>query len=150
MICVFLFSARYLLLTSFFRISALVAEVPIPLPLICALSSSSSISCPAFSIARIIDPELYRFGGEVSPSFIEKPFPSIISFFFREDSIFNKFSSQAVSVSSSCSFSFVFSASSVFLPKLYCFSSRYPALESTLKLAKNCSLPRCTQSAIFW
>ena len=58
------------MLISFFRISALVALVPMPLPLIWARSSSSSISCPAFSIARIMEPELYRFGGEVSPSLI--------------------------------------------------------------------------------
>lgn len=57
-----------------FRISALVALVPIPLPLIWARKSSSSMSCPAFSIARIIDPELYLFGGEVSPSLIVNSF----------------------------------------------------------------------------
>ena len=47
-----------LVVISFFKISALVAEVPIPLPLIWARSSSSSISCPAFSIAKIMEPEL--------------------------------------------------------------------------------------------
>ena len=40
-ICVFLFNAMYLLDTNFFTISALVALVPIPLPLICSLKSSS-------------------------------------------------------------------------------------------------------------
>ena len=34
------------------------AEVPIPEPLICARSSSSSISCPAFSIASTMDPDV--------------------------------------------------------------------------------------------
>ena len=51
-------ATRAEILKSFFKISALVAEVPIPLPLICARSSSSSINCPAFSIAKIILPEL--------------------------------------------------------------------------------------------
>ena len=39
-------------------ISALVALVPMPDPLIWARSSSSSISWPAFSMARIMEPEL--------------------------------------------------------------------------------------------
>ena len=73
----------YLLTLSFFNISALVALVPIPLPLICALSSSSSMSCPAFSIARIIEPELYLLGGEVSPSFISNPVNVISEPFFN-------------------------------------------------------------------
>ena len=34
------------------------AEVPMPDPLICSRSSSSSISWPAFSMARIMEPEL--------------------------------------------------------------------------------------------
>ena len=63
----------YLLLTSFVIIASLVADVPIPLPFICSRSSSSSISCPAFSIARIIEPDVYLFGGLVFPSFISKP-----------------------------------------------------------------------------
>ena len=33
-ICVFLFKARYFIANNFFKISALVAEVPIPLPFI--------------------------------------------------------------------------------------------------------------------
>ena len=37
---------------------ALVADVPIPDPLICSLNSSSSISCPAFSIASTIEPDV--------------------------------------------------------------------------------------------
>ena len=67
---VFLFSARYSMFTSFFRISALVALVPIPLPLIWDRSSSSSINCPAFSMVRMMLPDVYRLGGEVSPSLI--------------------------------------------------------------------------------
>ena len=58
MACVFLFKAKYLLFTSCFKISARVALVPIPLPLIWAPSSASSMSCPAFSMARRMEPEL--------------------------------------------------------------------------------------------
>ena len=65
-ICVLVFIAIYPILSSYFIISALVALVPIPAPLICSLSSSSSINFPAFSIASIIEPELYLLGGEVS------------------------------------------------------------------------------------
>lgn len=47
---VFLFREMYLSCSSFVMISALVADVPIPLPLICSRSSASSISFPAPSI----------------------------------------------------------------------------------------------------
>ena len=46
--------------------------MPIPAPFICSLNSSSSISLPAFSIANIIEPELYLEGGVVSDVFISK------------------------------------------------------------------------------
>ena len=55
---VFFASARYLMLNSFFKISARVALVPMPLPLIWARRSSSSMSWPAFSMARIMEPEV--------------------------------------------------------------------------------------------
>ena len=55
-----------------------------PLPLICARSSSSSMNWPAFSMVRIIVPELYLFGGEVSPSLISSRFSaSFVPFFSR-------------------------------------------------------------------
>ena len=60
----------YEILFNFFIISARVALVPIPEPFICSLSLSSSINFPAFSIARIIEPDVYLLGGVVSPSFI--------------------------------------------------------------------------------
>ena len=41
---------------SFSMMLALVADVPIPQVFICSLSSSSSMSLPAFSIARISEP----------------------------------------------------------------------------------------------
>jgi DNA topoisomerase III len=63
-------------------LSARVAEVPIPEPLICSRSSSSSISCPAFSMASTMEPEVYRFGGEVFPSFTSYPSTEISSPFF--------------------------------------------------------------------
>ena len=57
-ICVFLLRFRYPIRTSFWIISALVAEVPIPEPFICSRSSSSSISCPAFSMASTMEPDV--------------------------------------------------------------------------------------------
>lgn len=57
--------------------SALVADVPMPDPFICSRSSSSSISCPAFSIARIIEPAVYLLGGDVLPSFTVKSLTAI-------------------------------------------------------------------------
>ena len=51
-------------------ISARVADVPIPDDFICSLKSSSSTRVPAFSMARIIEPDVYLFGGAVAPFFI--------------------------------------------------------------------------------
>ena len=74
------FRLRYPTRTSFLIISALVAEVPMPEPLIWARSSSSSISCPAFSMASTMEPEVYRLGGEVLPSLMSIPFTGTTSF----------------------------------------------------------------------
>ena len=133
---VFLFRDRYLILNSFFKISALVALVPIPLPLICERRSSSSISWPAFSIARIIEPELYRFGGDVSPSLIPRPFMFSISPFFSFCNAANKASSQETSPSPSLSGVFPEASAILFFAKEFAAIFRYPSLSKTLKEEK--------------
>ena len=113
----------YPIVLSFFNISALVALVPIPLPFICALNSSSSISCPAFSIARIMEPELYLLGGEVSPSLIENSSTGRISPF--------------LTFFSACSVASSFSSLSWDFAKEFFITERYPSLERTLNEADN-------------
>ena len=141
--CVFLFRDKYLIFTSFLIISALVALVPIPDPLICALRSSSSISCPAFSIARISEPDVYLLGGEVSPSFISVPDTGILSPFFILCKRLKKSSSKLNSEFSLFS-SFVPSTSSCFALFFFSFGtpaiSRYPLFTRILKLELNCSV----------
>ena len=143
-ICVFLFKERYLILTSLLSISALVALVPIPLPFICALRSSSSISCPAFSIASIIEPELYLFGGEVSPSLISAENKSISMPFFNCFIFSMTFLSSLLSLSSASSA--LPSVVCACLSVSFCFAkealaiARYPSFVIILKLAKNDSL----------
>ena len=153
---VFLFRLRYLMFTSFFRISARVALVPMPLPLIWARSSSSSMSCPAFSMARIMEPELYRFGGEVSPSRISSPSTGILSPFF---SFFNAscktvspwiFSSSSEALSPE-PFSPAFFSSEGFswagrLPSTF----KYPSDNSILNPEKNFSPSMAVVRLTFW
>ena len=130
------FICIYCILTSFFIISPRVAAVPIPSPFICSLSSSSSISFPALRIAKIIFPELYLVGGEVSASFSSKLFTANFSFFFNVFKI-----SKLSSVSSLfSSFSELFSTfCSTFVDCSSFFSgfrtSKYPLLIHTFPLA---------------
>ena len=147
--CVFLFNDKYLIETSFLRISALVALVPIPLPLICALSSSSSISWPAFSIARIIEPELYRLGGDVSPSLMFRASTVSISFFFSRCNAFKSCTSQDASSLSSLPDSCDLSAAD-FLAKEFVAYFRYPSSCSTLKPEKNFSFCISVTRLTFW
>ena len=130
---VFLLRARYSMVTSFFRISALVADVPIPEPLICSLRLSSSMSWPAFSIARIIDPDVYLLGGEVSPSLIVSESTGKCAPFFS----FDISTPGAISVFSFCS-SDVFPPFADLSPPVT-FSQ--PSFTSTLELAKKLSRP---------
>ena len=123
--------------TALIGLSKPVIKDPIPLPLICARSSSSSISCPAFSIARIIVPELYRFGGEVSPSLISNPSTGRMAPFFS----FCKQARKAASHWISSVFSSAFFASSSFFPDGTLATFRYPSSTSTLKLENNFSFP---------
>ena len=123
----------YLLDTSFFTISALVALVPIPLPLICSLKSSSSMSCPAFSMARIKEPELYRFGADVVPSLILYSLTGSFIPFFNDE------------IALICS---SVNATSFFWPPIP-VTFKYPGSFNILKFAKNASPLVCVSNLIF-
>ena len=143
----------YLLFTSLLIIASLVADVPIPLPFICSLKSSSSISCPAFSMARIRVPEVYLLGADVSPSFISKPLQLRTLPFLRPWIYLRASSGSYFALSSSeesCDISFMplspagFSAflasfSACFFAKFLSAIIRYPGFTRALKLAKKCS-----------
>ena len=156
------------MLNSFLSISALVALVPMPLPLIWARSSSSSMSWPAFSMARIMEPEVYRLGGDVSPSFIFSSTKVSISFFFNSASIWSNTvlstfgemafgtPSFASSLDSSLVSSFVSSLASskdsstpFFFARFTSATLRYPGSDRTLKLAKKCSFRRSSSRLYF-
>ena len=128
----------YIIFSSFFIISPLVALVPIPAPFICSRSSSSSINFPAFSIAKTKFPELYLDGGEVSASFNSKFCTFNISFFLR---VFN---TSRLSFSASSSFfssvlSFLFSGLK---------TSKNPRFIQTLPVPKNVSFSTFTVTFI--
>ena len=148
--------------TSFFRISALVALVPMPEPLIWLRSSSSSISWPAFSMARIIEPEVYRFGGEVSPSFTENPSAcTVLPFRSPAASAISEassvlFGSSPIPLSAPPSASCLRPevspappAAPFFPPGLIPAAFIQPSSTQKRKFAKKCSFPSCSSTARF-
>ena len=124
-ICVFLLSDIYLFASSLVMIPSLVALVPMPAPFICSRRSSSSMNCPAFSIVRMRDPELYLLGGDVSPSFISMLCTLSLSPFLT-------FARRSIN-------SWLYFGSSFFFEKLLAETLRYPSLMRYLKLANNFS-----------
>lgn len=132
---------------NFFKISALVALVPMPLPLICSRSSSFSMSCPAFSIAKIIEPELYRFGGEVSPSFTEHSVRETEVPFFKRLS--TSFKSKLSSFSSSFSSADRISSGFFFFVKEYWVTGKNPSSKRTFVDVKKRSSPAFTVTFSF-
>ena len=142
---------------SFLMISARVALVPMPEPLIWARSSSSSMSCPAFSMARIMEPDVYRLGGEVLLSRISKPLTvrrsPCLSVSASASSFLELFFFSLPASSSACSPVFVWeagfsssSASSSVLP----MTSRNPSVLSTFAEANSDSFSMPTTSFNVW